>query len=116
MVIIAPGKRGTSAAWGNRTQNDLLFFPFWFGAPETRQTRREKGGWVGWLFTQGGASAALLIPYPKLFIAERSGAAWRAGHSEELVVVGRTIGFRQGRVSPWYLLPRAQSDLPKPNR
>jgi hypothetical protein len=60
-----------------------------------------KRGWVEWLFTQGGGLSGLaLIPYPKLFIAERSAAsetAWRAGHAQELLVVGRTIGFGQGR-------------------
>jgi hypothetical protein len=59
-----------------------------------------KKGWVEWLFTQGGGLSGLALGY---FLAAPSGASEasrRAGHAEELVVVGRTIGFTQGRVSP----------------
>jgi len=48
---------------GLRTQNDLLFFSFWFGAPPARQTRGKKRGWVGGLFTSGGGLGGLAQGY-----------------------------------------------------
>ena len=76
----------------------MSFFPSGLVAPHARQTRRKKGGWVRWHFTQGGGLSGLALGY---YLAARSGApepSWRADNAEELVVVVRTIGFKQGRV------------------
>jgi hypothetical protein len=81
---VALGKRGTSAALGKR--HEMIPSPFstliWRAPWRAKsEWKKERGVW--WRFTQGGGlppssdfgeagDGLALIPYPKLFIAERS--------------------------------------------
>jgi hypothetical protein len=61
-MIIASGKRGTSAR-GLPTQNNLLLFPFWFGVRRGAKPKRKKEVGLGGFLTQGGGLSGLVLSY-----------------------------------------------------